>query len=88
MENFSKHIGGRKITTNELQCLSTEGFDAIEDRAFITLHTFDNGFQNIWFELRLNDKRMKFGREHFGHLTFGISNGEQATRGNAMRSNF
>ena len=95
MENFSKHIGGRKITTNELQCLSTEGFDAIEDRAFITLHTFDNGFQNIWFELRLNDKRMKFDdeitmefcREHFGHLSFGISDGEQATRNHSMRDN-
>lgn len=94
MITLSKHIGAN-YTTNDLQYFETERFDKIADRAYITIFDINGCFENVWFELKLNDKHMKFDdeitmefcREHFGHLRFGISNGEQATRNHAMRDN-
>lgn len=93
--SFSKNIGATFTASELSEIRRTRGteWDKRKDRAFITL--LGDDFENKWFVLLLNDRHMKFDaeftmefcRENFGHLHFGISSGEHALMGCAVRDN-
>jgi len=93
MHNLNKNLG-LPITTTQLKNSSFTAFNKLADRTFITFF-HDTGWQSVWFPVMLNNKNMKFDselsmeicREKFGHTSFGISNGEQASLGNACIDN-
>jgi len=94
--SISKNIG-QEFSSNQLDYLLKSGYlpnrKQVTGKSFITF--FHAEWENQWFEILINGKHVKFDdeiimefcRENFGHVSFGISDGEQAALGNAMRDN-
>jgi len=93
---------GQSFTTKQLATLSNEAFGTLANKTFITFcrNTERDGlhhetWEKVWFPVLLNNKHIKFDddlsmeicREKFGHTSFGIADGIQASRGNSQRDN-